>query len=90
MKQNIKIPKTWLQESVLLALILPPFGLAALYYAAKVTPLCIYGNEEAGHFYAHKAKRYIKIGFFFLIALVTILILLTLLAFFMSAILIKD
>ena len=36
MKQNIKIPKTWLQESVLLALILPPFGLAALYYAAKV------------------------------------------------------
>ncbi|EGJ71589.1 hypothetical protein Bcop_1394 [Bacteroides coprosuis DSM 18011] len=83
MEQIKKYPKTWLQEAILLSLILPPLGLAALFYAAKVTPLFLYGNKEASHFYAHRAKRFVKIGFFFLIALVTFAILISLFALFL-------
>ena len=70
--ENKQYRKTWLEESVLMSLILPPFGLAALFYAAKVTPLSIGGNKEASEFYARKAKRYVKIGFFTFISLVTL------------------
>lgn len=71
-QENKQYRKTWLQESVLLSLILLPFGLAALFYAAKVTPLSISGNIEASEFYARKAKLYVKIGFFTFIALATL------------------
>ena len=83
MKQAIKYPKSWLEESMLLSLLLPPFGLAALFYAAKVTPLCTEGNLVAAKFYAHRAKRYVKMGFFILIGLVTIALLLALFFFFL-------
>ena len=89
MKKLSLHPKTWLQESILLALILPPFGLAALFYSAKVAPLSITGEYEASRFYSRKAKSYIKLGFFFIISVVTLLILTSLFWFFMSRALIR-
>lgn len=89
MRQMIKHPKSWLQESLLLSLIVPPFGLAALFYAAKVIPLSCEGNFVASYYYANKAKRYIRYGFFFLIAAISLLILVSLFWFFMSRALIR-
>lgn len=83
MKQLIKHPKSWLEESILLSLILPPFGIAALFYAAKVIPLCMQGSVLAGKFYAHRAKRFVKMGFFLLIALFAIVVIMILFFLFL-------
>ena len=83
MKQTITYPKSWLQEAIILSLILPPFGLAALFYAAKVIPLCLLGKSKAGKFYAHRAKHFVKIGFFLVVAILTLVLLLALFFFFL-------
>ena len=64
--------KSWVGESILLCIFFLPFGLPALFYASKVIPLKSSDRIEESKFYAHKAKTYVKIGFFTLISLLTL------------------
>ena len=72
MNADTKKIKSWVGESILLCVFFLPFGIAALFYAAKVIPLKAGNRIEESKFYAHKAKRYVKIGFFTLVSVLAL------------------
>lgn len=55
-------PKTWLVESLVMIYICLPFGLIALYHAAKVDDLFSTGNYEAARLRARKARFWVQWG----------------------------
>lgn len=73
--------KSWVGESILLCIVFLPFGLPALFYASKVIPLKSSDRINESKFYAHKAKKYVKIGFFTFLSILTLYIFTMLFAF---------